>query len=182
MYCPTCGQQQISDQTRFCSRCGFLLSDIAEVVANKGISPYKTPGRVIKKDYPRKSGIKKGVMLMLIGCFLIGPIVSILFPFTHLPVFVVPITFVTGFMVGVLRIIYALMFEDTEFAHYLPESNGTQQNVLNNPAGQKSLPMEQSIPTSVYVPPSQGSWMTTNDVAAPPSVTEGTTKLLEKDK
>lgn len=182
MYCPTCGQQQNSDQTRFCSQCGFLLTDIAEVVANNGISPFKTPGRISKKDSPRKRGIKKGAMIMMIGCLLVVPIISILMPFLHFPVFVVPIAAVASFMLGLLRIIYALMFEDTEFSHYLPESDRIQQNFLNNPSSQKSLPMEQSIPTSVYVPPHQGSWMTTNDLATPPSVTEGTTKLLEKDK
>src|SRR6185295_8935378 len=33
MYCPKCGQQQISDEMRFCSRCGLALSGLAEWLA-----------------------------------------------------------------------------------------------------------------------------------------------------
>ena len=29
MFCPQCGQQQASDATRFCSRCGFQLEAVA---------------------------------------------------------------------------------------------------------------------------------------------------------
>ncbi len=43
-----------------------------------------------------------------------------------------------------------------------------------------ALPPQQSIPTSGYVPPKQGNWRDTKDLVQP-SVTEGTTKLLEKD-
>ena len=45
---------------------------------------------------------------------------------------------------------------------------------------QNALPPSESIPTSGYVPPNQSNWRDTNDLAQP-SVTEGTTKLLEKD-
>jgi hypothetical protein len=43
-----------------------------------------------------------------------------------------------------------------------------------------ALPPQQSIPASAYVQPAAGSWRDTNDLQ--PSVTEGTTKLLEKDE
>src|SRR5215467_2241007 len=33
MYCPNCGQQQVSDEMRFCSRCGLALSGLAEWLA-----------------------------------------------------------------------------------------------------------------------------------------------------
>ena len=33
MYCPNCGQQQISDEMRFCSRCGLALSGLMEWLA-----------------------------------------------------------------------------------------------------------------------------------------------------
>lgn len=182
MYCPTCGQQQINNEIRFCSRCGFLLSDVAEVVANNGISPYKTPSRLSKKDSPRKRGIKQGAMVMMVGCLLIVPIISILMPFLGFPPFFIPIAAVTSFMGGLLRIIYAFMFEEKEEVGFLPESNMTQQQVFQNQSNPKSLPNNQSIPASVYVPPTQGSWMETNDLVQPPSVTESTTKLLQKEE
>ena len=39
MHCPNCGQQQISQETKFCSRCGMPLSLVAEVLANGGFLP-----------------------------------------------------------------------------------------------------------------------------------------------
>ncbi len=177
MFCPTCGQQQISNDTRFCSRCGFLLSDVAQIVANNGVSPYKTPGRVSKKDSPRKRGMKQGAMIMLVGSLLIVPVIAILMPFLHFPVFVVPIAAVVSFVGGLLRIIYAAMFESNEDMLIVYEPNvGTQPHTPQN-----LLPAEKSIPASVYAPPTQGNWMNTNDLAQPPSVTDNTTKLLKTE-
>ena len=39
MHCPRCGQQQISDQTKFCSRCGFQLGLVGELLENGGFLP-----------------------------------------------------------------------------------------------------------------------------------------------
>src|SRR5690242_16059850 len=39
MHCPRCGQQQISDQTKFCSRCGFQLGLVSELLENGGFLP-----------------------------------------------------------------------------------------------------------------------------------------------
>ena len=39
MFCPRCGQQQISDQTKFCSRCGFQLGLVAEMLDHDGFLP-----------------------------------------------------------------------------------------------------------------------------------------------
>ena len=182
MYCPTCGQQQISDETRFCSRCGFLLSDVAEVVANNGISPYKTPSRLVKKDSQRKRGIKQGGMIMLIGCLLIVPIISIMMPFMGFPPFFIPIAAVASFMGGFLRIIYAYMFESPEDSANTFEQNmvASAQQLKGNKSNQNALPPQQFIPVTDYAPPA-GSWRETNDLVQP-SVTEGTTKLLQKEE
>jgi hypothetical protein len=44
-----------------------------------------------------------------------------------------------------------------------------------------ALPPQQSVPASVYAAPQTGSWRDTSDLQ-PTSVTEGTTKLLERDE
>jgi hypothetical protein len=35
MFCPHCGQEQISEEIRFCPRCGFLLADVAAARAKR---------------------------------------------------------------------------------------------------------------------------------------------------
>lgn len=49
------------------------------------------------------------------------------------------------------------------------------------PASNAALPPQREMPASTYAAPTTGSWRDTNDLE-PASVTEGTTKLLEKDK
>ena len=39
MFCPNCGQQQATEQMRFCSRCGFPLGLVSEILANGGFLP-----------------------------------------------------------------------------------------------------------------------------------------------
>jgi len=37
MHCPQCGQRQLSDDVRFCSRCGFHLGVVSELLSSNGI-------------------------------------------------------------------------------------------------------------------------------------------------
>jgi ribosomal protein L37E len=39
MYCPKCSQQQVSEEVRFCSRCGFSLSAVRELIAGSESAP-----------------------------------------------------------------------------------------------------------------------------------------------
>jgi hypothetical protein len=52
---------------------------------------------------------------------------------------------------------------------------------LRGAARQNALPPQQSVPASSYIPPQPGGWKT-NDLTAPGSVTERTTKLLSEDE
>jgi hypothetical protein len=83
---------------------------------------------------------------------------------------------------GLLRMIYAWMFESDE-----PSQTASEQNVLNEAhnflgkaKSENALLPAQSIPASSYIPPTQGNWRDTNDLAQP-SVAEGTTKLLKEE-
>jgi hypothetical protein len=175
MFCPICGQQQINDEVRFCSRCGLLLSDVAEVVANKGISPYKTPGRVSKKDSPKKRGVKQGIMILLVGMLLVVPLISVIHIMTNSEPFIAAIASIISFFGGILRIVYAVMFESKD------ESVFEAANSIEGSQTQNALPPQQSIPVNDYARPAQGSWHTTNDLVQPPSVVDETTKFLQRE-
>src|SRR5262245_2787016 len=73
MHCPKCGQQQVSDEIRFCSRCGLPLTEIATVVANEGV----IPGRAAAKSSARTRGLKQGLFLLLMS-LLVVPIAAII--------------------------------------------------------------------------------------------------------
>jgi hypothetical protein len=183
MFCPTCGERQLSENVRFCSRCGLLLTGISEVVANKGLIPNNSPsGEEVAIDSPRKRGIKHGAMIMLVGMLLIVPLLAMFHVATNTEPFLVAIAAIISFWGGILRIIYALMYESK-----LPNEKTleekvvtTTQSLLGKKAKQNALPPPQSIPANDYISP--GNWRTTNDLVEPPSVTDGTTKLLDKEE
>lgn len=76
---------------------------------------------------------------------------------------------------GLLRIAYALLFQSAD-----PRPIETQF-AFPAVADPGRLPQAQSVPVADFTPPAQGSWRTTNDLV-PHSVTDSTTKLLEKEE
>jgi hypothetical protein len=181
MHCPKCGQEQIAEDTRFCSRCGFLLTGIAQVVASDGMLPGAAAS---SEPSPRRRGVMKGIFIFLLS-FLIVPIlavISIALEAEPIAVFLALFLLTVG---GFLRIAYAVMFES-------PSPNGRSleegvanatRSIIGKKAEQRSLPSETSVPVGVYSPPSTGKWLDTNELSRPAgSVTDSTTKLLEADK
>ena len=181
MHCPKCGQQQIAEDTRFCSRCGFLLTGIADVIANGGLVPTGPKDEGLS---PRRSGVYKG-LFMILSLFLIIPIIAMISIATNSPPFAV---FFALFIIGVggiLRIAYALMFESLN-----PRAQTLEQKLLkrkkteeDNVEEHRALPPQQTVPAGFYSPPSTGKWLDTNELKQPVgSVTDSTTKLLQKDR
>src|ERR1700687_4855388 len=76
MFCPRCGQQQVTDALRFCSRCGFPLEGAMHLLAHGGMLPMYQPIEGEQKISPRKKGVKQGVLLFLIGVLLV-PILAV---------------------------------------------------------------------------------------------------------
>lgn len=195
MYCPICGQQQISEQTRFCSRCGFVMTGVAEVIANNGLIPFRTAAMNAANQSPRRKGVKQGAFLMLL-CLLLTPMAAIFIKAIGAPDELITMVAILTFMGGLLRIFYALMFESST-ASMINALQPAQQNQvhaqqqLNTPQNfaQTALPPQSAnfnTANSVYVPPTQQqqplhNWRgnNTNELITPPSVTEDTTKLLD---
>jgi hypothetical protein len=182
MFCPRCGQEQTSNETRFCSRCGFLMTGVGALVANDGNLEAVSVAKTAKADTPRRRGVKKGLFVFMLA-FLVVPIVAILTLMTNSEPFAVVISLILLVAGGFLRVAYAMMFESRDPTGQTVEQAAyeTAQNVLSNSRNQNALPPQQSIPTSSYIPPKQGNWRETNDLE-PSSVTDPTTKLLKEEK
>ena len=63
MYCPQCGQQQVSIDLRFCSRCGFQLGGVTELLASGGELPGLDKRDNKKLRSPRAEGFARGVLV-----------------------------------------------------------------------------------------------------------------------
>lgn len=187
MYCPQCGQQQASEMVRFCSRCGLPLNVVSDVVASGGALPAhlaQTPHGQRQSLSPRQKGIRQGAMMMLSTLFVVPLVVFIFVAMMHGPGELIPIAAVGLTMGGLLRILYALLFEDkTPTApqdFVMPYTPPHMMHAPSNRPEQRgtALPPQQSVPASNYMPPRRAN---PSDMNAPPSVTDHTTKLLRDE-
>ncbi len=115
MFCPQCGQQQVSGVVRFCSRCGFPLDGVIHLLANGGMLPvYRTPEESNQMS-PRKRGVRQGGVLLLSGA-LIVPILGVLDSFARNSAFLdilVAFAAIICFVGGPLRMLYASVSRKT---------------------------------------------------------------------
>lgn len=172
MFCPQCGQQRSSTETSFCSRCGYLLTGTAELLLHGGLIP-QVPIR--PKSSERARGVKQGAFVLLTAFFIV-PLLTVIAISLDMQSPILPLTalflLVGG---GLLRIAYALLFQS---ADPIPVADTA---VFQPSADQARLSQAQSSPVTEFTAPAQGGWRTTSDLV-PPSVTDGTTKLLEKEE
>jgi hypothetical protein len=162
MHCPQCGQQQVSSDIRFCSRCGFALAAVTSLLASGGTTQLEQ-----KVDSPKRRGVKQGAILLFIA-MAIAPFSAIMFEEAGAAIIG------TLFMAGFMRMLYAAVFQEGRKRQSL--SAPPQQQSLYQPAQQQALPPTYEPPTAV--PPR----VNTAEMVIPPSVTEHTTRLLDKDQ
>lgn len=171
MYCPQCGQQRVSDATSFCSRCGYLLTGTAELMVTGGAKPSASPGG---PRSPRSRGIRMGLFMFLLT-FVVAPILGLISVFAlnmqePWPVGVAVCLLALG---GILRIIYALMFESKD---PYPTLQGREMPRAIAGAQTTALPPQRDTPAAEYISP--GSAWREPETKVPASVTDDTTKLL----
>ena len=70
MHCPKCGQQQVTDEMRFCSRCGFSLGIVTELLVTGGTLPERETESLGARFSGRKRGKRLGLLLMMTGMVL----------------------------------------------------------------------------------------------------------------
>lgn len=187
MHCPNCGQQQVSSEIRFCSRCGFPLGLVAEVLANGGFLPQLAELNKQKPRFTKKHGV-------FFSLFWFVFFVLILTPFFGMADAdeVAGVMAILGVFGSFLILIGSLIFlkseknsaNNAQFQSNVQQFPNVQpqQNIYQT--SQNALPPQQSQPVSSFVPPSAGSCQSadTGELTQPRSVIEDTTKLLKKDQ
>ena|SRR2546425_403880 len=179
MYCPQCGQQQVSEVVRFCSRCGFPLEGVIHLLASGGTLPVYQAAEGRREMSARRKGVRQGASLMLVGAILV-PLLGVLDGFARGPSLLdvlVPLAAILFFVGGPLRMLYAALFEE-------------------GAAPRTILSASSYVPPQFQSPPLQGraallspgtanpatGWRSrpnTAELVHPPSVTENTTRLLD---
>lgn len=165
MYCPKCSQQQISEEMRFCSRCGFPLGGVRELIASgegTSVNPY----------YRAFRGMRQGLWWMLASIPLtlfVGLLTAVDDDFAVF--LLVPLLI---FIIGFIRLLYSGFIQGRKAR---AKSETTSSLSSGMPAPGSELPPARATPVTSLTPPK----MQTSEIIQPPSVTENTTKLLDEE-
>ncbi|MDQ3472274.1 MAG: hypothetical protein M3447_00910 [Acidobacteriota bacterium] len=148
------------------------------MLATGGLLP-SFPGPISKEPSPRRKGVKQGALLLLLGIILV-PLLGVLSSFNAGNLFdiLTPMAAIFFFLGGLLRMLYAALFEEG-VPRYRP--------MMPTYAPPVMPPQFQATPRAGALPPpavSTPTWRTrpnTAEIFQPPSITENTTRLLDKD-
>jgi hypothetical protein len=181
MYCPKCSQQQSSEEVRFCSRCGFQLGVVKELLAQTeahavtGVEPVApVPSRGLSRR-----DVTVGALLM----FVVGLIVVLVPGTTPPPVreaqllmlvgMFIALTLLVNFIRPLLRAANKLFGE--EDAAPLPAPAPDLTTRVSPAAHRAALPPTRAFPAAASTSPR----VNTAEMLRRPSVTEHTTNLLD---
>lgn len=179
MFCPQCGQQQTTGVIRFCSRCGFPLDGVIQLLGAGGMIPvYRTPDEPGHIS-PRRKGVKQGGVLLLSGAVVV-PLLGVMASFSNSAFLEILVAFaaIICFIGGPLRMLYAGLFEEgapSPVRMYGPPPVAQPQ--FGPHLQHQALPP----PPPARSPSGWRARPNTAELVTPPSVTENTTRLLEKE-
>jgi hypothetical protein len=166
---------------RFCARCGFPMEGAMLLLAHNGMLPHFEAADGEKKISARRRGVKQGAMLMLIGAVLV-PLLAVFSNFAPSRIgmafeFFAAAAAILCFVGGPLRILFAALFEEAA-----PPKSYLMQPMPMQYAQPAIPPVRLSAlpPTNLTPPLGWRERPQTAEITQPPSVTDHTTRLLEK--
>jgi hypothetical protein len=188
MFCPKCSRP-VADGVQFCQQCGLALEGVRRVLeggeAESEAVVVEGKGRALS---PRQRGYRQGFKLVLLALLVLPfyPVVegllSSLIPsventmLDELPLWLFSTALFVVFLGGLLRMLYARMFESVEAPAEIEGGEEKRPRTLGA-FGRRALPPTQSIPVEDFT----ARRVNTADLAKPRSVTEHTTRSLRID-
>lgn len=172
MYCPNCGQQQVSNEMRYCSRCGLALSGLSDWLAGGRVVVDPTPEPPPPPPSRRRKAIRRAAKLMFLSGVIFPIFLIIALAEDEPGPLVLP--FIV-FFVALVWMLYARLFMDPGPA--VDYKQAQQPSRLVSMSAHTPLPPASTIPIGDM----RGPQVRTNELAQPPSVTEQTTRFLDKE-
>jgi len=180
MYCPKCSQEQTEDGLRYCSRCGFQLGVVKELLAERDSAPVVTAGSQAPAKFfsRRKQDLLFGATVMSVAATIVvqlswvAPKAAIIFPLW--------MTWL-GFSLFVL---YFDVLVRVARRFFSDDDHGSDPPFQTRPPGftNKVSPATSELPPMQNRPkPALGfDRVNTGEIVQPLSVTDHTTNLLDK--
>ena len=146
------------------------------LLAHGGMLPVYQPLEGEQKISPKKKGVRQGALIFLLGVPLV-PALGVLYGWTDINVFgfCAALSAVLFFIGGPLRMLYAALFEEGAQPRQFVAPTSYAPPAIPPPARLSALPPASANPASSWTPRPQ-----TAEIYQPPSVTDHTTRLLEK--
>lgn len=158
----------------------MLLDLVAQVVANNGTLPQLSDIPSGRNWFSRNTGFKLSAIWFVLVVLILLPLSGI----SGAPDEVSGSLAIIGIFGALLMMLISWMFlpKNSKLNVGVPvqQADSARQVRIGGSRAAGALPPQQSIPASAYAPPAPGSWRDTNDLQ-PTSVTESTTRLLEKE-
>ncbi len=180
MHCPNCGQKQVSNDTNYCSRCGFQLALVAELLLNGGYLPRL---EAVEKSgaslFTRRNGLVFSLIWFLFFLFVLTPLAAIA-DLGDLPA----VTAILGIFGGLILLLLSLLVlkAPVKARYGLPNVVSSARPLYEaQPKGELHTTWTPSAQDLVSPPATSFRAPDTGELAHPGSVTEGTTKLLKKE-
>ena len=171
MYCPNCGQQQVSGEMRFCSRCGLALTGLAEWLAGGNLPVRQADQPQLSEFSPRRKHTRRAAKLMFFSGVLFPVFLLFSAAIGEGGPMIIPIG---TFFVSLVWMLYARLFIDKT----VPAISQAAQ-----PPAFGTVPARGALHPAANNPmPNIGrQQVRTNELAQPPSVTDHTTRLLDNE-
>jgi hypothetical protein len=169
MYCPKCSQQQISEEVRFCSRCGLPLGPVAQLLAGGEVAIVRDTEPRRKFSLQRHPGTRLGAKILFFSIVLVPVAIGLCAAFDSPGPLLIPFMF---FLAGLSQVLYVRIFGEST----LPEKRNAQPAIPGASERRFDSPLPQPAPAQMI----DNRTTNTSEIVQPPSVTERTTTLLEK--
>jgi hypothetical protein len=169
MFCPQCGQQS-SDEVRFCPRCGLQLAGLPAYVAANDPAAHRPDAARAAELTAKRRGTRRGAKLMFFSVVLFPIFFGFCFIVDNPAPLFVPFTV---FLTGLVMLVYARLFGD-ELVQVPQRTPGRD---LSAGGDRPALGAPQFNPAPLF----NQQRANTAEIYQPPSITENTTKLLDKD-
>lgn len=168
MFCPKCGQPS-PDEIRFCPKCGLSLVPHAALLAGSsvpsaGLSGEQAPARTRKQIATRRAAKLMFFSVVCVPIFIGLSVAAEGGEPLLIPLF--------AFLVGLAWLVYARLFVD-DVAQVPRRTSRKDLGAGERPA----LGAQQFVPAASF----NQQPATTAEIAPPPSVTEHSTRLLDRD-
>ena len=171
MYCPRCSQQLLSDELRFCSRCGFAVGVVRDVIA----SGAEVNSQIAPPSSSQKN-VRRGTWLMIaaLAIFLFVAFISAMdddfAPFLILPALC--------FLLGFISLVYGVFFAEKREKRLRERFEKSRAMTLDSANNIRARELQAPRDVPSFAP----SRTQTAEMVEPRSVTENTTRLLDDER